>query len=369
MTNQGKVQISGTKYRWDRNWLYYRVVAVLGEEKDPSGWPEVSGSEVDAYKARHKSNWKSFIFELNTPISVNSDVTHIIDTGKIRIYPPFQLNRKARITHVLDEITIPVGVSNVTETMQIPTYAVKGLQSDARFSDDSICYGLRIDCIDGLEYDDALEFFLRVVRQYTKQWWVASSQNPFDTGLRMSFEIENDFRPRDILRRKGAETIEAPWFGSAATQQFIGIEQPLSAQLWNEVARCVVLGYGLEDALQYFLNAVVSFMGYEDNQAVLNMALMFEVAENKMRILNNFKTLSKNKDILKLPSIATNDDIGVFRMIITDRDNIAHGRKPYHFYSNPKVMIDYLEKSADFIDRYLLACAKFPWEKVVKTAL
>lgn len=362
-------EIEGTKFQWDRNWTHFRVAAVLGEDNAPDGWPEVSKDVVAEHNKNLKEGWTGYVFEMKTPVAVMPDVKDVIDTGKIRIYPPFALNRKGSISHVFDEVELPVGEYEAESKIQIPSHATKGATSELQLNDAENCHGLRIDCAEDTDLDEAIEFLLRVIRQYTKQWWVGTTHNPFDTGVRLQFHLGNDYSPRELLRYKGANELKSPWYGAGSTQGLIGFEEPLSVTSWRSVEGCIDAGYGVEDAMQYFFSAVVAFMSYDDRQAILNLALMFEVAENKARILKDMNAVSKNKGLLKSPNIANKGDVEIFRMLITDRDNLAHGRKPYHFAKDPPLMIEYLEKSAEFITRYLNLCQTLGWDKALKTSL
>lgn len=362
-------KITGTKFRWDRNWTHSRVAAVLGEDIGPDGWPKVPKDQVAKHKENLKKGWIGYIFEMKTPISVLPEVQDVIDTSKVRIYPPFELNRKGSVGHAFDDVEIPVGEYEADSTVAIPTHATTGAVSEPQMDGAKNCYGLRIDCAEGTNPDEAIEFLLRAVRQYTKQWWVGSTHNPFDTGVRLQFQLTNDYSPRELLRHKGGQELKSPWYGAASTQRFIGFEEPLTVASWGQVESCMMQGYGIEDAMQYFFSAVVAFMSYDDRQTILNLALMFEVAENKIRILKDMNAVSKNKDLLKAPNVADNSNIEIFRKLITDRDNLAHGRKPYHLAKDPPLIVEYLEKSAEFITRYLDSCKTLGWDKALKTSL
>jgi hypothetical protein len=165
--------ITGTRFRWDRNWTYYRVGAVLAENQSTTPWPEISPHAKKEYEADKLTNWTGLIITLNSPILSRSDVNTVISTSKFRIYPPFWLNKKAGITSSFDEVTIPAGDKFLSDRIPIPGYAVKGLMTEFKPDSDSApMYGLRIDCSNDVELDELLAFFLTLVRQYTKQWWV-----------------------------------------------------------------------------------------------------------------------------------------------------------------------------------------------------
>ncbi len=369
MWQRKSFEVSGTRFRWDRGWVYYWVEPILDEALAPEGWPEVDEATKKEHLRNKKTRWSSFIVELKTPIVCNNDIVDVISASGLRIYPPFKLNQKEANGGLFSEMALPVGDSVVDSKLHIPDYAIKGASTDMKIGDAEPCYGLRIDIEEGVAHDVALEFFLQLIRQYSKQWWVSTAQNPFDIGVRINFQVQEDNSPRLLLKHCGAGQIAAPWYGVAATQNLVGIEIPVDRTIWVEVGRCMSLGYGREDALQYFLTAIAAFMAYEDNQTILNLAFMFEVAENKTRILQDKNSLSKNKDLLKNAVVATEQQITTFRKLIIDRDNIAHGRRAYHASKNPRILIDYLEISAEFINRYLDLCRELGWDKALKTAL
>jgi hypothetical protein len=232
--------IQGTRYRWDRNWIYYRVGAVLAESLSTSPWPEVTQQAKQEHEADKQTNWRGYIITLKSPILSKNETITIIATDKFRIYPPFWLNRKASITGSFDEVTIPAGNKFLSDRIPIPNYAVKGVMTEFKPNSDSApMYGLRIDCSNDVELDELLSFFLTLVRQYTKQWWVSSPRDAFDAGVRMAFELRRNFRPREVLEVRGSGEISAPWYGSAATQSFVGLEESLNAASWDHVAQCL----------------------------------------------------------------------------------------------------------------------------------
>src|SRR5262249_9201642 len=160
--------------------------------------------------------------------------------------------------------------------------------------------------------------FLTLVRQYTKQWWVSSPRDPFDAGQRMAFQLRNNFRPRQLLEARGSSEVPAPWYGSAATQNLIGLEEPLTSSSWANVTQCFRQGAGVEPAIQFLLDAIDDYMGYQDTRCILNLALLFEVCENKCLLMEGRSAKSKNKDLLKNPILAKGKLNETFRRVITD---------------------------------------------------
>ena len=359
--------MQGTKFRWDRNWTFYRVGAVLDESLSTHPRPEISSRTKEEYDADQQPNWTGHILTLTTPILSRNDVTAVIATNKFRIYPPFWINKKASITSSFDEVTIPSGDQVLSNRIPIPGYAVKGVMTEFKpDSNSEPMYGLRIDCTNDVELDEFLSFFLTLVRQYTKQWWVSSPRNPFDAGVRMAFQLRRNFQPRELLEVRGAGKVSATWHGSTATQTLVGLEEPLNTESWYNVAQCLKQGMGIEPALQFLLNAIEDYMGYQDRRCILNLALLFEVCENKCLLMESRPTKLRNKDILRNPILATDRLKATFRKIITDRDHIAHGRAPYHYAKDFAVIVEYLEAGTELINLYLDKCRVFGWDKALK---
>jgi len=166
--------MQGTKFHWDRNWTFYRVEVVLDESLSADPWPEIDPLTKKEYEADQQTNWTGHIITLTSPVLSRTDINTVIATNKFRIYPPFWINKKASITSSFDEVTIPSGDQVPNNRIPIPGYAVKGLMTEFKpDSNTEPMYGLRIDCRNDVELDELLSFLLTLVRQYTKQWWVA----------------------------------------------------------------------------------------------------------------------------------------------------------------------------------------------------
>ena len=355
-----------TRFRWDRGIVWYWIVAVLDPSKTPGIFPEVSPEQKAAHEAAAKAGWRGSIFELKSPILMDLSFSKAIVGEKFIVYTPFKLNKKASITHLFDDVEVPVLPEVHSSRYQnIPDYAIRGAANEIRNSPNTgVFYGVRIDTAEDVDSTLVLEMFLKLVRQETKQWWVTSSRNPFDFGYRLSFELNEDFGPRDVLMGPSRDSIESPWAANVATQKLVGFETSLNSKSWMNVAKNLEHGGKAETAISFFFDAITAFMSYEDAQAILFLALFFEVAENKIRLLNGDKHESKNKNILANPRVATADQVDIFRKLITDRDNIAHGKGSYHCKNNPALLNIYMDTSAIFFNAYINHCSKFDWKTV-----
>lgn len=352
-------------FQWKRDWQTYFVQSVLAQDTTKSEWPVVSEDERKLYENNVMPGWSGYILQLNNPILCHTKLCPVISGRNFRIYPPFLLNKKSGITHTFDDVAVPCSSTSV----EIPRFAVKGVLAEQRPFGASPAYGLRVDCENDIALGTLVQNFLLIVRQYTKQWWISSARDPFDLGLRMSFELQKGFIPRDILLAKALGEAKATWFGTVSTQGLTGLELPLNQNLWIEISRAMNHGQAIEQGIQLFLDAVEEYMNFRDQKCILDLALLFEICENKVLIMNSHKTKSKNKDILNQPNIADREMIATFKKIIVDRDNIAHGRKPVHYSRDSKIITIYLSIAANFLNKYLDKCRQFGWERVLQISL
>lgn len=367
---RSKTTAPKTRFRWNREIVYYWIVSVLDPSKTPGKYPEATTEQKMLYECDILPEWRGHIIELKSPVMMLSGFSEAIRTDDFVIYSPFMLDRKSSITHALDDVKIPVLPEvDASRLYPIPDYAIRGAYSAVNNSDCNICHGIRIDTSKNTDPVLVLEMFLKLIRQYTLQWWVNSPRNPFDYGYRMSFGLTKNLSPRAVLMDGALNEIETPWAGNIATQTLIGIERKLSLEIWKQIAKSIESGGNAETVTSLFLEAISAFMAYDDLQTVLNLALVFEVAENKVRLLKGKNIENRNKKILSNPCIAEKGQIEIFRKIITDRDCIAHGRKPHHLHGTPTILAEYLDASTEFFNSYLNLCRKFGWDKVAELEL
>ncbi|WP_155767182.1 hypothetical protein [Mycobacterium colombiense] len=334
------------------------MLAGDGEGEQAEGWLE---------------GWWGYLLELPSPIFSVKDIKQIITLPKARIYPPFWLNKKEAFAHAFDEVLFPVGLGDVTSIIPIPGHAVKGVASETNVHtkgspDAGPVSGLRIDCKSDENIDEIVARFLAVVRLYTSQWWVSSQRNPFDAGIRMSFHLADNFVPGDVPAVR-TRSIESPWFGHNSTQRLIGFEKPMNAEIWKTISQHLQSDLPLENGIAFYFDAVDDYMGFLDHDCVLHLALSFEVCENKSRLMDGRRIESKNKNLLSDPTLAKGELGRIFRKIVTDRDNIAHGRRPRHLSANSGIIKEYLSAGLELINLYLNKCTSYGWPEALRLSL
>lgn len=347
---------------WQREWRYYRICPVFSDEKSAEKWPSLGAEEVAAYEANVAAGWTSHIYSLTTPIT-SLDIKEIIVGPFFRLYPPFELNRKEAVSHSFEEVKIPVGDRVVTREMEVPDYAIRGAKGDMSIFDATPKYGLRIDLHDDQKVSEFLSSTLELIRQFTFQWWINTARNPFDQGIRIQFELQQDFSPRGLLKCVGRQGQNGPWSGAFGTQPLLGHEVPLDHSRWKMVGHWLERRLSADFGVTLFNNAVESYMSFRDRDTILNLALQFEVSENRVLLLSGKTDLKRNKDILKKSTLVSGSDRELFRKLITDRDNVAHGRPPYHLRKSPEILKEYMTAGRRLVDTYVDRMNGFSWEK------
>lgn len=350
---------------WPREWTYYRICPFFSDEDKAEKWPLLSAEEIAAHDSNVAEGWTSHIYALTTPIT-SLDIKQIIVGSTFRLYPPFELNRKEAISHSFEGVTIPVGERHVAGQIDIPDYAVRGAKGDMSIYTANPRYGLRLDLRDDVKPSEFLNSALELVRQFTCQWWINTARNPFDEGIRLQFELQRDFSPRELLKCQGRQGQDGPWSGAFGTQPLLGHEAPLDETRWSMVAKCLRQGIAADFGVTLFNNAVESYMSFRDRDAILNLALQFEVSENRILLLSGKTDLKRNKDVLKNSKLISGSDKLLFRKLITDRDNVAHGRAPYHLRKSPDIMRDYLTAGRRLLDSYITKMNGFGWERAAE---
>lgn len=346
---------------WDRDWVYYLVKPTFTDEKADERWPTLSAAEVNAHQRDLIEGWSGHLYGMTTPIT-SYPLQRVLSNDAFRLYPPFELNRRAAVTGSLTDIEIPTGTEVAGAATSVPDYAVTGVKGDMHINGAVPNYGLRLDIRDGIDLHTTVLDVLELVRQFTFQWWINTARNPFDQGARLHFELKSDFSPRTLLKYNGFQGKNGPWGGEMGVQPLCGHELPLDESRWLMIGRCIERGIKADFGITLFNNAVEHYMAFKDREAILNLALQFEVCENRCLLMDGKADLKKNKDLLKVTKLVRGKDRDLFRWIITDRDNIAHGRPPYHASKDPGLIRSYLSAGRRLIDSYLEKLNEFGLE-------
>lgn len=354
-------KISDTQFRWDRLARYYRVVPTFRT----GDWPRLPTEEVTSWEDKHLEGWISEIYQVKAPLWVDPRVKDIIVGSGMRVYPPFDANMQDMISNSLNDVKIPIGQSHVEKFIPFSEDAVRGLTTATEVGDASPKYLLRIDRMEtDPHHDDNLQLFLDLFRQYSQQWWVGSSTDPFDLGFRQSFEIEKDYTPRLKLRHAGADA-SGIWYGLSATQKFIGFEQIVDCPSWTAIGECLRAGTGLDRSIGLMLDAVVEFMTYHDERAILSIAIALDMMAAKIHNSMSSKSMKKKygDEAVAQSGIVSRKDREIIKHLFIDRGHIAHGRRPHHLRKDPVKIVYYMDAGLRSLGLYLSKAHAIGWQK------
>lgn len=343
-----------------RGWTHYRVRAQL----NPSApGPFLSASEL------HPHGWTR-IFYTGNPIVAQITVATVlifqIDAVTYRVYPPFVLRDKEAITGLLREAWLPEGASETSILRPVPKHAVTGLVTEWKpiggptASTQFYCRGIRIDCSVESDCTPVFKQLLALIAERTHQWWIGQGNDPFNAPDKVHAQVRPTFELALEPVREVTGEIHSAWFAHNGAQRPLGFEVPLSDEIWRAVGVELANGRRPEVGLRNFYNGVSDYMAGDDEGAILNFCLAFEVLENKRRIIAHERD-DKFDRILRECSLLSQDDKALMADLFIDRGQIAHGRVPNRLARNRRRMEDYLGVAVRYVNAYLRSVRPGEW--------
>ncbi len=373
-TSEARIRHDEVKPKWDRQWGYYRIRAVFAEKPEQGlTWPPLDPASAKSQKEQLQ-NWDAYFFQLPNPLLIESQIKPIvtIERGgkKCRIYPPFPLNEKGKVTGLLNEVKFPEEINGNVSLLSLPQSAVKGATIEPRSSDaHTYCHALRFDVENGFGELPLLKALIDQLVQYTNQWWLVSPESPFRGPALMCAHIDKEFHTMQELRYSGAGDVPSPWYGMVQTQMPLGLEKPLTEQLWLQCLRNIQGNIPAEIGLLTFNDAIAQYMAGEDERCILNLCVCFEILASKRLLADTGKTESKNKKSLDRTTLAQGKTAEIIGKLIIDRDHVSHGRPPHILRQNPDMMKEYLEAICSVVNRYLQALKPGEWPQMTGLTL
>jgi hypothetical protein len=371
MTKEGRAES-----KVSRSWDQYLVHAVF--DTSTSDWPIRSEAEIRAYDEGLNLDYECQLFALPAPIAVAADLKRIINIsvgGKnLRIYPPFALNEKKHASGSFAEIVIPEGVSSVENTTNIPSDAVTGVRAAHGILPNGIwARGLRIDIpsINGPDIQLVIGTLLDHICQYTHQWWVRETHNPFLGFVRLGAKIGKNFRTRQLLGYQGAKKIESPWYGSVRFQPALGGAAILDETAWNLIGYHLSEGNRADIGILGIHEAVAHYMAGRDERCILILCIVVEILLNKhwQAILKKPANDPLDK-IVRTTPLVDETTRATLKKLVIDRGHVAHGRTPYVAGKNPEYTIEtYIEAGKVVLEKYLASIPGGMWPKLMTMTL
>jgi hypothetical protein len=353
-----------------RAWDQYLVKAVLAEKA--SDWPARSESEIKKYTESLNHDYECQLFALPAPIALASNmnqiVTAIVSDKKLRIYPPFPLNEKKDASGSFDGIAIPEGFQIVETNTAIPKDAVTGVCAQHGLLPNAVwARGLRMDVQSGTDVQFVIGLLLDHICQYTHQWWVRGTHNPFFGFHRLGAAIDANFRTRTLFGYKQAAKIESPWYGTVRFQPNLGSAALLSKTTWSQIIKHISQGQPADVGVLGIHEAFADYMAGRDEKCILNLCIGIEILLNKhwQAVLKNSSNDKLDKIVRKTPLLDEETRETLSKLII-DRGHVAHGRAPYILATNPNYKIEtYISAGKRVLEKYLASIPDGAWPQLM----
>lgn len=343
----------------DRKWESYKAKANLAESEAGS-WPRLSPAEIARHAAENRDDFEAHILRLPQPIMSDvgdvKDVVVFQDSGKLlRVYPPFRLNESKSVSGEFHNTWIPEGEDDIERSTRIPPSALRGLSSRYALKKGIVfCQGLRVDCQRGMPEREIVSRLLTHITQYTHQWWLRAGTSPFNGWGRFGAEIGQDFSLREELRYEGAGTIYSTWYGMCQTQKPLGIEVPLTNNLWLLSFHHASKGNSADAGFLSFYDALVAYMASDDPTCIFRLTNCVEILGSKRRLLLGLKVFKRERDLIRKTDLVDEPTRRILKKLFIDRDHVAHGRETYLVGRKGEPRIeDYVEAVREVLSRYL----------------
>jgi hypothetical protein len=353
-----------------RAWQQYLVKAVL--DPKANDWPVHSPSEIHADADNLNRSYECQLFALPAPIAMFNDVKRILTVSaegkELRIYPPFPLNEKKDASGSFEEVTIPEGVESVENVTSIPTDAVSGVRAQHGLVSNAIwARGLRIDVQSGADVQSAIRLLLDHICQYTQQWWVRGTHNPFLGFQRIGAAVDKKFFTKRLFGYKGATKIESPWYGTVRFQPALGSAAVLNKSTWSQISTHLSQGHHADLGILGIHEAFADYMAGRDDKCILNLCISIEILLNKhwQAVLKNPSNDKLEKIVRKTPLLDEGTKETLSKLMI-DRGHVAHGRAPYIIGTSSKYTIEtYVLAGKLILEKYLASIPQGAWPELM----
>jgi hypothetical protein len=359
-----------------RVWEQYLVKAVF--DSSTSDWPERSEAEIRTHEQDLNRGYECQLFALPSPIAVSRDLKRIINVSvgqtNLRIYPPFVLNEKKHASGSFAEVAIPEGTEAVESATTIPNDVVTGVRAAHGMLPNGIwARGLRIDIgtNEGPDTQVLIGKLLDHICQFTHQWWIRETHNPFLGFVRLGAAVDQKFQTRRLFGYQGAKKVESPWYGAVRFQPALGPAALLEEKTWLLIGHHLSQGNRADVGTLGVHEAVADYMAGRDERCILTLCIAIEIMLNKhwQAILKKPGNDSLDK-IVRKTTLIDEDTRESLKKLIVDRGHVAHGRAPHFVGKSPKCTIEtYLAAGKTVLEKYLKSIPLGEWPKLMTMTL
>jgi hypothetical protein len=362
-------------FNLSRRWEQYAVKATFDEAQARVAgqrWPQLSSAQIAEYENRRRNDFECQIFVLPQPIVLAVDVTQVcaIEFGgrDLRFYPPFQLNEQKETSGAFEDAQIPGGEEFVSSRDPLPSESVGGVRmTHGTMNGASWCRGLRVDVQHDADVMKAIPLLLDQICQYTHQWWLRATHNPFLGPKRFGASVDTNFRPMNALRAHGRKEVESAWYGAVQFQPNLGIGGPLTKDLWLLSCHHVANGRAADTGILSFHDAFSDYMAGRDDKCVLNLAIAVEILLSKHRQYVLKRTPNETLDkMIRTSNLVPASVRETLLKLAIDRGHVAHGKPPYIVGKHKEFSLErYLQATRELLDAYLHSIEPGTWPTVM----
>lgn len=333
----------------NRNWNTFLVKPISKAKHE---------AKINPPKASTLQGGEAQFFQLPNPLMTVKRITSnfsIERKGKKgKIYPPFSLNEKEKMTAFVKGAEYPSGGSTVECYRKIPESAVKGLTYEPGKSPEiEFRHAVRIDGESEFPRQEIFKQLVEQITQHTYQWWLRSPESPFRGPAFLGAFIDINFNILEDLQFHDSVNTEYVWHGMVQGQQLLGLEMPLDEHKWSMCISNVQNNIPAEMGILTFIDAVAHFMAGDDKRCILDLTICFEILANKRLFADGGTMQTDNVRLLRKSRLADDETKHVLRKLIIDRDHVAHGRHPYILSKEPSMMTQYFEAMKVVINNYV----------------
>jgi len=333
----------------NRNWNTFFVKPIhKGEHEE----------KIKPAKASTLQGGEAQFFQLPNPLITAKLLTSTFSIErngkKGKIYPPFSLNEKEKMTAFVKGAEYPLGGATVECYRKIPESAVTGVTLEPRISPETeMRHAVRIDGELGFPTIEIFKQLLEQITQYTYQWWLRSPESPFRGPAFLGAFIDTNSNILEDSYIQGSVNTECVWHGMVQGQHLLGSEMPLDEKKWSMCINNIQNSIPAEMGILTFIDAIAHFMAGDDKRCILDLTICFEILANKRLFADGSTMQTDNVKLLRKSRLADDDAKNILRKLIIDRDHVAHGREPYILSKEPSMMTQYFEAMGVVINNYV----------------
>ena len=350
-----------------REWHTFFIKHHFAEREDEP-WPELDEAEIRTHNDQRLDGWEAHILRLPAPIvAFSADILKIHEAEffgtRVRIYPPFPIDRRGEMSGTFRECWLPEGQVGVERHLRLPPDAATGLTTEnVPITGARYCQALRLDTKGPAELHRIVQVLMEQLCQHTHQWWLRGRTDPFAGIRRLGCDVNRDFTFTTMLCHHNAGKLGSHWHAVIETQRLLGIELALTEQVWHRCLDQVAMGMRGDMGILAFHDAISYYMDADEVLCIMSMTIAVEILGNKRRLLLGKKPTGFG-ELLKSSDLVSKEVQPVLQSLFIDRGHVAHGRRPPRSGGDADGLFGYLEAVRTVVSAYTSKLTPADWPK------